>query len=242
VSGIIAAAIGWRGVFALSAGLMAAATLAIGLGLRESQPASSFKIGVALGRYRDILLNGRARTLFALVFVEAVAIFGIFPFIAPILAEQGKGGPTEAGLVLGGFAIGGLVYSLLVRWMLARLGLSRMLVSGGLVAGCALLALGSSTGWLHQALAMIGLGLGFYMLHNSFQTQVTEVAPTARASAVALHAFSFFCGQALGVVFIGYGLGTSGQAATLAVSALVIAALGAVAAWRLTGMVYPRAR
>ena len=47
-------------------------------------------------------------------------------------------------------------------------------------------------------LAMVVLGLGFYMLHNSFQTQVTEIAPTARASAVALHAFSFFVGQALG--------------------------------------------
>ncbi len=36
------------------------------------------------------------------------------------------------------------------------------------------------------------------MLHNSFQTQVTEVAPQARGSAVALHAFSFFSGQQSG--------------------------------------------
>ena len=52
---------------------------------------------------------------------------------------------------------------------------------------------------------MLGMGLGFYMLHNTFQAQVTEVAPKARASAVALHAFSFFCGQALGVVLMGVG-------------------------------------
>jgi predicted MFS family arabinose efflux permease len=68
------------------------------------------------------------------------------------------------------------------------------------------------------------------MLHNSFQTQVTEVAPQARASAVALHAFSFFVGQALGVVLLGLGLRTLGQAPSLLVAAAVILAVGIVAA------------
>jgi VIT1/CCC1 family predicted Fe2+/Mn2+ transporter len=52
----------------------------------------------------------------------------------------------------------------------------------------------------------------------------------ARASAVALHAFSFFVGQALGVVAMGYGLETAGLAASTIVAALVIIAVGLTAA------------
>jgi predicted MFS family arabinose efflux permease len=77
---------------------------------------------------------------------------------------------------------------------------------------------------------MVVLGLGFYMLHNSFQTQVTEVAPSARASAVALHAFSFFVGQALGVVAVGFGLRALGLVATSLLAATIILAVGLAAA------------
>ena len=55
---------------------------------------------------------------------------------------------------------------------------------------------------------------------------MTEVAPSARASAVALHAFSFFCGQALGVAIIGQALLRLGQFGALAACALTILALG----------------
>ena len=70
--------------------------------------------------------------------------------------------------------------------------------------------------------APAALGLGFYTLHNSFQTQVTEVAPQARGSAVALHAFSFFCGQALGPVSVGFGLTRLGVAPTMLLGALML--------------------
>jgi predicted MFS family arabinose efflux permease len=243
LAGILAEFMGWRGVFALASGLMLLAFTATAVGFRGTRTAGTFNLDVAVRRYGDILGNPRARTLFALVFVEAIAIFGIFPYIAPLLEMHGKGGAAEAGFAIGGFAIGGLAYSALVGWMLRRLGLRWMLVAGGVIAASALLALGFTRDWKFDALALMGLGLGFYMLHNSFQTQVTEVAPQARASAVALHAFSFFCGQALGVVAIGRGLQWIGQAPTLALAALIILATGVVAAVALTrGMAQPRAR
>ena len=102
---------------------MALALAATVIGFRGALPGGPFDLGNALRRYRDILSNPRAPALFSLVFVEAIAIFGIFPYVAPLLEERGGGGPTEAGFALGGFAIGGLVYSALVRWMLRRLGL-----------------------------------------------------------------------------------------------------------------------
>jgi predicted MFS family arabinose efflux permease len=174
--------------------------------------------------------------------VEAIAVFGLFPYLAPLIEQRGEGGATEAGLALGGFAIGGLIYSAFVKWMLARLGLKRMLIGGGVIAAVSLAAIGMAGSWQLDALAMVCLGLGFYMLHNSFQTQVTEVAPTARASAVALHAFSFFVGQALGVVVFGAGLRTIGLFPTMAMAAVTICSLGLVAAFALTRPAQPLAR
>jgi predicted MFS family arabinose efflux permease len=219
LAGILADLVGWRGVFAVSTAMMGGALAATLVGFRHAPRGSAFDLGTAIGRYRSILANGRARTLFLLVFVEAVAIFGLFPYVAPLLEERGAGGPTQAGLALAGFAIGGLVYSVLIGWLMRTLGLRRMLMAAGLAA----------------AVANLAIGFGFYMLHSSFQTQVTELAPESRASAVAIHAFSFFVGQALGVVLIGWGLRAVGLLPTMALAALLILGVGLTAAFALTG-------
>lgn len=241
-AGLLAEWIGWRGVFSLSAVMVALALAATVLGFRRALPGCQFDVRSALLRYRDILSNPRALTLFSLVFVEAIAIFGIFPYVAPLLEERGGGGAAEAGFALGGFAIGGLVYSALVAWMLKRLGIGRILLGGGFFAGAAHLMLGLGGDWKLDAAAMLLMGLGFYMLHNTFQAQVTEVAPGARASAVALHAFSFFCGQALGVVLMGFGLRNIGLTGATSVAALIILGVGLAASLVLTRPAAQRAR
>ncbi|MFC4173758.1 MFS transporter [Microvirga sp. GCM10011540] len=233
-AGLLAELVGWRGVFALSTAMMAVALAATLIGFRRAAPGGAFDMAKALRRYRDILSNPRALALFGFVFVESLAVFGIFPYIAPLLEERGGGGPTQAGFAIGGFAVGGLVYSILVTWMLRRLGIGRILIGGGLFAASALVVLGFGGDWKLDAAALLLMGLGFYMLHNTFQAQVTEVAPQARASAVALHAFSFFCGQALGVVVMGVGLRGIGLTASTGVAAVVILGVGLTAAFVLT--------
>ena len=241
-AGLIAEFIGWRGVFGLSTIMMGLALTATVIGFRGAAAGGAFDMKNALLRYRDILSNPRALTLFSLVFVEATAIFGIFPYVAPLLEERGGGGATQAGFAIGGFALGGLVYSALVTWMLRRLGIGRILIGGGFFAAAALVILGLGGDWKLDAAAMLLLGLGFYMLHNTFQVQVTELAPQARASAVALHAFSFFCGQALGVVLMGFGLRHGGLTASTTVAALAILLVGLVASVILTRPMPQRAR
>ncbi|NIX77449.1 MFS transporter [Microvirga terricola] len=228
-AGLLAEMIGWRGVFALSTTMMACALAATLIGFRGAKAGGKFDLQSAITRYRDILSNPRALALFSFVFTEAIAIFGIFRYVAPLLEERGGGGPAEAGFAIGGFAIGGLVYSALVGVMLRRLGIARIVAGGGLFAAAALITMGFGGDWKVDAIAMLSMGLGFYMLHNTFQVQVTEVAPHARASAVALHAFSFFCGQALGVVFMGFGLRHVGLTASTAMAALVILGVGLTA-------------
>ncbi|WP_018263763.1 MFS transporter [Methylobacterium sp. WSM2598] len=242
VSGLIEGLIGWRGVFALSALVALSGCGAVLLGFARAlrAPGGRFALGPAARRYRAILANPRARVLFGAVFVEAIAVFGIFPHLAHLIEARGEGGPREAGLVLAGFAAGGLAYSLLVGLLLRLLGQTRMLMAGGAIAGGALLTVGLAGAWQVDAVALVALGLGFYMLHNTYQVQVTEVAPEARASAVALHAFSFFCGQALGVAVLGAGLTALGQFGALASCAALILGLGLVTAWRLSRPIRPR--
>ncbi|MBM6595740.1 MFS transporter [Microvirga pudoricolor] len=241
LAGLMAEFVGWRGVFAISTGMMAVALGATLVGFRHAPKGGRFDLDSAIARYRAILSNPRALALFSFVFVEATALFGAFPYIAPLLEERGEG-PSLAGAVIGGFAVGGLIYSALVGWLLRNLGIYRILILGGAVAAIALVGLGLSGNWQSEAAAMLGVGLGFYMLHNTFQAQVTEVAPQARASAVALHAFSFFCGQALSVVLMGAGIRSIGLAASTGIAALVIASVGLTAAYVLSRPAQPRGR
>jgi predicted MFS family arabinose efflux permease len=116
-----------------------------------------------------------------------------------------------------------------------------MLVSAGAMAALAFVVLAFPLSWAVYAAAMLSMGVGFYMLHNSFQTQVTELVPDARGSAVALHAFSYFCGQALGPVVIGVGIAGIGFGTTMIFCAVAAMLLGIVAAVVLTSA-QPRAR
>ncbi|MCJ2130124.1 MFS transporter [Methylobacterium sp. E-045] len=231
-AGLIEADVGWKGVFAITAAIAALGCAAAILGFEWAAGAAPkrFALGEAVTRYRTIVAIPRARVLFAAVFIEAIAVFGIFPHLAPLIEARGEGGPREAGLALAGFAAGGLLYSAFVAVLLRFLGMPRMLIGGGAICAGALLVIGSAASWQVDGAALVALGLGFYMLHNTFQVQVTEVAPTARASAVSLHAFSFFCGQALGVAILGVALQGLGQFTALALCALVILGVGTVSA------------
>ena len=64
------------------------------------------------------------------------------------------------------------------------------------------------------------------MLHNTLQTNATQMAPTRRGAAVALFASLFFLGQSVGVAMAGRlaeGIGTDW---TLTISALAMLPIG----------------
>ena len=91
-----------------------------------------------------------------------------------------------------------------VRVLLRLLGVRRMCLLGSAGAAACYAALAfAPTLVAGRALAMFVAGLSFYMLHNSMQTEATELAPSARGSAVALFACGFFIGQGLGPLVFG---------------------------------------
>jgi predicted MFS family arabinose efflux permease len=58
-----------------------------------------------------------------------------------------------------------------------------------------------------EARAMIVLGFGIHMLHNTLQTKATQMAPEARGLAVPIFANVLFMGQAAGVRLSGLVIG-----------------------------------
>lgn len=101
-----------------------------------------------------------------------------------------------------------------------------MMIGGGVGMALLLAIVALGGPWMVQLVLFIFLGVGFFMLHGSIQVYATELAPQARASAVALHAFSFFVGHALGPLAYGYSLAHTTPAVTLGMAAAVIALQG----------------
>ena len=169
--------------------------------------------------------------MYGCVIAESVLFFGAFPFVGTLLAERTQGGvddiSRQAGLVLGAFGLGGLVYAIAVRRLIAWLGTARMCAVGALVAAACYAALPLLHAWWLHAIAMAAAGLAFNMIHNSLQTQATELAPTARGSAVALFAAGLFAGQGLGPLLFGPLTHVAGFAPTLWLVALGMLVLGA---------------
>src|SRR5829696_880906 len=229
--GMIAEWIGWRGVLGCAAALaLAAAGTAVLMPPKAaSHGPAPFSFKEALARYRLVLGNPRSFVCFEAVFLEGLAIYGIMPFIGELLRSRDAGGLREAGFVIGGLGIGGLLYAFVVPVILRFASRPAMMAVGGVVAAIGLGSVGLAITWAAQMACMVVLGFGFFLLHNSVQTEVTELAPSARASSFSLHSFSFFLGQALGPMVYGIALPAIGATVSLACGAAILVATGIVA-------------
>lgn len=235
-SGFVAAHAGWRTSLLLGAGLTLAALVLTMLQLRPRPLAERprFTLSGMKAGYAEVFANPRTAVCFTAVFVEGIVIFGLFPFIALLLEKRGAGGLKEAGFVLAGFGIGGFLYTLLVGLMLRRLGILHLIRSGGVISALGYVALAAGSTWPAEMAAFVLIGVGFYMIHNSLQTEATELAPGNRGAAVAAHAFFFFLGQAAGPVIFGASLAMAGPGPTLLGAGAAMAATGFATAFGLT--------
>jgi len=228
-SGLIAEHLGWRYVFVMAGSLAAIAGVLVLVVLKPRPDArrAPLSFASALANYAAVFANPRSKLLYGLVIVEASLIFGMPPYIAAILQERAGVGPSQAGLVIAGTGLGGIIYGVLTRILVERLGPARMTVMGGIVMGLAfaLFSLAFLPWW--SAIAIFTLnGFGFFLMHGTFQAQATELAPTARGSAVALFACALFCGHALGPVLMGAALHLFGTSGAILIFAAGITLLG----------------
>ena len=228
VSGFANDAFGWHSALAIGAGVgavgAAIAWLAMPAGASAAASRDSGSFATLYGR---VFANPKAPWLIGGVAVEAMFFYGLFPYMGELLLATSRpaGGTIAAvtGIVLGAFGIGGLLYAFGVRVFLRVFGVRNMCLVGSATAAACYGALAFVATWWLAALAMFVAGISFYMLHNSMQTEATELAPSARGSAVALFACGFFIGQGLGPLVFGallHGLGA--RAALVAVAAAMV--------------------
>ncbi|TAK50064.1 MAG: MFS transporter [Xanthobacteraceae bacterium] len=228
VGGVIGEYGNWRGVFMVLAAVVLASFIAALLVFRGLKRPDTPKpdLRTLKAGYASIFANPNAMICFSAVCIEGILIFGLLPFIAALLAGWGEPRLSIAGIVIGGFAFGGVIYSVIVARLLPLLGERGMMIGGGVVMAAQLAAVAFGLSWPVMLMLFVLLGIGFYMLHGSIQLYATELSTQARASAVALHAFSFFVGHALGPVAYGFSLPHLGTVATLLGAAIAVALLG----------------
>ncbi len=98
----------------------------------------------------------------------------------------------EAGFVVAGIGLGGLIFNLVLPGLLRRASRATVMRLGGCVIAIGMVVVATGATWPIEMAGFTIIGLGFYMLHTGIQIEATELAPDARGSAVALHAFSLF--------------------------------------------------
>jgi len=232
-SGVIGDFFGWRGVLVVLGLLVIAAAVAALIGFRKagvSNPRQKVSFAALKDGYRTILANPNARVCFTAVFIEGLCVLGLFPFVAAFLFELGETRASIPGVVIAAFAVGGLAYTMSVSRLLPRFGVNGLMVGGAAVMALQLVMIAIGPRWEVQAVCFFLMGWGFYSLHGSLQVFSSDLAPEARASALSLHAFCFFMGQAVGPIVYGFGLSHFGKMPTLILSATAILALGLIAA------------
>ena len=230
-AGVVNDLVGWRGVFFMLSAFGAIVLMVAIPGFRGfKETTGRFDLGTLGPNYRAIFRNPLAKICFGAVFCEAVFMYGVFPHMATMLHQAGETRASIAGIVIAGFGIGGALYSVLVSRLLRRLGETWMMRIGGAIMGLCLLVIAARAVWPVEFGNFLVLGFGFYMLHAVIQIYASELAPAARGSAMALHSFFFFLGQAAGPIVYGAGLASIGIAPILLFGAFVLLGVGLVCA------------
>jgi predicted MFS family arabinose efflux permease len=226
-AGVIGDLLGWRGVF-FGTGILGVIVLAAAIpGFRGfAEAPGRFDLSTLGPNYRAILSNPLAKICFGAVFCEALFMYGVFPYMATMLHAAGETRASIAGVVLAGFGIGGTAYTLLVSVLVTRLGERRLMRAGGIAIGFCLLIIALQVSWPVEFANFVLLGFGFYMLHAVIQIYASELAPAARGSAMALHSFFFFLGQAVGPIVYGIGLSNGHITPVLMLGAAVMVGVG----------------
>jgi predicted MFS family arabinose efflux permease len=72
-------------------------------------------------------------------------------------------------------------------------------MTGGALVSIGFLILSFQPVWWLGPLATVLIGLGFYMVHNTFQTNATQMSPQARGTALAIFSSALYMGITAGV-------------------------------------------
>ncbi len=202
--GVIGDHFGWRTVFYVLAFVFAGAGAALASQFgrnpwvkrlrrtAESRPA-------LIADYRKLAASSWARFIIIAAFFEGLIFFGAFTYFAADLHTRFGLSFSLIGIVVAGFGAGSLLYAASVRVLVMMLREQGLVLGGGIVVMLGYFALAGAPLWESAPFAAAALGFGYYMLHNTLQTNATQMVPDARGTAVAGFSSALFLGQSAGV-------------------------------------------
>ena len=221
--------LGWRGAFgALSAGYLIVGILLLAR-VRSIPSVSAAQEGSLFAfaqRYGQVLSVPWARAVLALVMAEGVFLLGALAFLPAYVHEHFGLSLSASAAIIALYALGGVVYALVAKQVVRRFGERRMALAGGILMGLGFVGWYlTPTAWIAGPIALL-VGFGTYLYHNTLQTNATQMAPAMRGTGMAMFAFCFFIGQAIGVSAAGYAYDHGGPAPLLLVPAAALPVLG----------------
>ena len=202
--GVLGDLFGWRRVFFFLAALFALATVALVIEFlrnpitRAGHATATRSRGFIVDNL-TVLRSPWARAIIAMAFIESLFMFGGFAYVGADLHLRFGVNFAVVGLFVGAFAIGGLIYSLSVRRLVERLGQIGLVTAGGVLLALAYTTIAFAPHAYFAPFAITVIGVGFYMLHNTLQTNATQMTPEARATAVGIFSAALYFGQTFGV-------------------------------------------
>ena len=233
--GVLGDLFGWRNVFFVLAGLFALAAIAL---VVEFARNPITRAGHALATrsrgfvtdYKTVLRSPWARTVIMFAFLENGCTFGAFAYVGAYLHLRFGLSLSFVGILVGAFATGGLTYSLTVGALIPRLGQIRFAAFGGLLLALGFVTLALTPYWQTTPLSVAAVGFGFYMLHNTLQTNITEAAPEARGTAVGIFSAMIYFGQMFFVSIGAWMFDRYGGEPVFIAAGLLLAMIGLVVA------------
>ncbi len=227
LGGIFGEYIGWRDIFLVFGvvSLVIAGILWRGTSHLKERHSQTRLGGNTFKPYYQLLTKPVARTVIIGVFVEGLCLFGGFAYVGAFLRDKYALSYVAIGFMLSGFGIGGLIYSRAVQWLVGRLGEIGLMGVGGIFMSICFLGIALLPNWGFFIPLIVLMGLGFYMMHSTLQTQATELAPEARGTAVSLFAFNLFIGQGIGAAVFGRIVDNFGYVPCFMIAGVAIAFL-----------------
>jgi predicted MFS family arabinose efflux permease len=228
--GVIGDHFGWRTVFVALAFVFAGASLALASQFRGNpwtRPVhheDAVRPGFIAG-YRTLFAVPWARFVMLAVFFEAAIFFGGLTYIAADLHGRFGLSFSVAGLVIGCYGLGSVLYAGSVHRLIEAFGERGLVIGGGVIVMLGFLMLAGAPWWQTAPLACTLLGFGYYMVHNTLQTNATQMLPQARGTAVAGFSSALFLGQSAGVALAAPLVDRAGAVPVFALAALLWPAL-----------------
>ncbi|MGZ8264039.1 MAG: MFS transporter [Burkholderiales bacterium] len=229
VGGLIAAHVGWRVSYMLSAGMLLLIIPVLWMRLPSTQPTTQDSYAQLMGSlWRLWRGHGGIRRANAIQFMFGICYGGFWAVAAPMLAALHRVGPTAAGFMGIPGAAGILVARPAGRWT-DRAGLKPVVLTGICSMIAAWVAMGFGA-WTIAAIVigamLLDIGLRTVMVAN--QTLMNSAVPDSRSRANTLFGLHVWSGNAVGAfvtswAFARYGwLAVCGVALTASVIALLV--------------------